>query len=304
MKIKSKYLVDTQWVANNLDDPNLVIIEANASLPNYYKDSAANGVVAVSGNSDYLNDHLPGAGFVDLLTELSGDTNDKHFLPLPSDEQFAEAMSRHGIGEDVKVIIYDRTIGTWACRFWLMLRSYGFENAAVLDGGWNKWVAEGRPVTAEPPTVTRRKFMVDKTRNMFATKTDAIEAMNSEKICLINGLDPQEFAGLGTMRYSRLGHIPSSKNVPFMFLVNQKTGEFLDLEMLEVIFEEAGAFGKDKVVSYCGGAVGASSGVFLMSVLGIENVALYNGSLKEWADDPELPMVTLDEVEDWSASLK
>jgi thiosulfate/3-mercaptopyruvate sulfurtransferase len=304
VKIQSKYLVETEWLADNLDDPNLVIIEANAGMPNYYEDSAAQTIEIVSGKDDYLKGHLPGADFVDLVTELSDRTDDSQFFPLPSGEQFAEAMSRHGIGEDVKVVIYDRTISIWACRFWLMIRSYGYDNVAVLNGGWNKWVAEGRPVCTELPMVTPRKFVVDKTQSMFATKTDTIEAMNSENICLINGLDPQEFAGHGTVRYSRPGHIPSSKNIPFMFLVHPETGEYLDREVVEGMFKKAGAFEKDSVVSYCGGAVGASSGVFLMSVLGVENVALYNGSLKEWADDAELPMVTLDEVEDWSSSSK
>ncbi len=297
VKIESKYLVETQWLADNLDDPNLVIIEANAAMPNYFKDSAAQSIELVSGRDDYLKGHLPGADFVDLVTELCDCTNDDQYFPLPSDKQFAEAMSRHGVGEGAKVVIYDRTIGMWACRFWLMLRSYGHDDVAVLNGGWNKWIADRRPISTETPVVCSRNFVVDKTKSLFATKADAVEAMTNKDICLINALSPKEFAGQDTIRYGRPGHIPSSKNVPSRTLVNPDTCEFLNREALEEIFSKVGAFESERVVSYCGGAIGASSGVFLMSLLGIEQVALYNGSLKEWADDAELPMVTLDEAE-------
>ncbi len=297
MKIESKYLVSTEWLDNNLDDRNIVLIEANAKLPNYFEKSAEKGVRTESGRDEYLKDHLPGADFIDLLHELSDpEGSEQQSLPLLSEEKFSEVMSRHGISDGVKVVVYDRSVGIWACRFWLMLRSYGFENVAVLDGGYTKWVSEGRKVEVDIPQIIPRSFVTKEFRSMFSSKEDVLEAMGNERMGLVNALSPEEFAGHDIVRYGRPGHIPSSVNIHSRVLMNMETFEFKELEALEEIFRAAGVYEKDRVICYCGGAVGASSGVFLMTILGVCDATLYNGSLKEWAADHSLPLNVLERV--------
>ncbi len=298
MKIQSKYLVETSWLADHLDDPDLRIIDANAEMPNYFEKSAEQSIELISGRAQYLDSHIPGADFIDMLTELCAPSADHVAFPLPSNEQFAEAMSRHGISQGTRVVVYDRGVNLWSCRFWLVLRHFGFNNVAVLDGGWRKWSHEGRQTHNKIPTVQRARFTPGESTNLFATKADVIRAVDDESACLVNALSPQEFAGKDIIRYSRPGHIPTSKNIPSRTLIDLETSEFLDKEEIERLFAKAGVFGSDRVITYCGGAIGACSGTFLMSILGVENVALYNGSLREWSADPVLPMVTLDKVEE------
>jgi len=297
MKIESKYLVDTEWLSKNMDDPNVLVVEANAKLPNYFKKSAENGVQTASGESEYLEGHIPGADFIDMYVEMSDQNNGSHHsLPLLSDENFCEVMSRHGIGHGVRVVIYDRSVGIWACRFWLMLKSYGFDEVAILDGGYSKWTAEGRTITSDLPVVRSRNFVPRKSRNLFSAKDQVVHAMNEDNIGLINALSPEEFAGHDIVRYGRPGHIPSSRNVHSRSLMNMETNEFQDREVIERIFGDVGVYDNESTICYCGGAVGAASGVFLLHVLGVENVSIYNGSLKEWAADLKLPLVTLSRV--------
>ena len=110
----SQYLVETEWLAEHLDNPDLLIIECNVGMPNYHEDSAADHIDIVSGRGDYEQGHIPGADFVDLLTELIGEDDKRLMFLLPSPERFAEVMSRHGIGEGTHVVLYDRTMNAWA----------------------------------------------------------------------------------------------------------------------------------------------------------------------------------------------
>ncbi len=298
MKIQSKYLVETSWLADHIDDPGLRVIDSNAEMPNYFEESAGQSIEFVSGREQYLDSHIPGADFIDVLTELCAPRTDSIYFPLPSNEQFTDTMSRHGISHDNRVVVYDRGVSLWSCRFWLILRHFGFDNVAVLNGGWRKWLSEDRQTDKKLPSIQRTQFTSGESTNLFATKADVIRAVDDERACLVNALSPLEFAGKDIIRYSRPGHIPTSKNIPSRALIDPKTTEFLEKEVIENLYRKAGIFDSDSVITYCGGAIGACSGTFLMSILGVENVALYNGSLQEWSADPELPMVTLEEIEE------
>ena len=105
-----QYLVETDWLAEHLNDPELRIIECNVGMPNYYEDSSGDQIEIVSGRSDYEQDHIPGSDFVDLVTELMNQDDKRLMFPLPSQDQFVAVMSRHGIGEGVRVVLYDRTM--------------------------------------------------------------------------------------------------------------------------------------------------------------------------------------------------
>jgi thiosulfate/3-mercaptopyruvate sulfurtransferase len=141
-------LARTDWLAAHLNDLNLRIFDCTTHLrPPQVGSKAAYEIV--SGRADYDAAHIPGAGFLDLQGELSDNSVKLRFM-LPRAEDFAAAMSCHGVGNRSRVIVYCAGGMMWATRVWWMLREFGFTNAAVLDGGWQKWKAEGRPVSSEP----------------------------------------------------------------------------------------------------------------------------------------------------------
>jgi thiosulfate/3-mercaptopyruvate sulfurtransferase len=122
----------------------------------------------------------------------------------------------------------------------------------------------------------------------IATKEEVRAAIGDESTCLVNALDPEEFSGRGPVRYGRPGHIPTSVNVSFLGILNSETNAYLPIEEIRAQF--AGVVGKDRIITYCGGGIAACSDAFLLTLLGAENVAVYDGSMTEWAADPNLPL--------------
>ena len=289
-----QYLVETDWLAGHLEDPDLRIIECNVGMPNYRDESAADHIELVSGRSDYDSGHIPGADFVDLVREFDNGEDSSAMFPLPSPRHFADVMSRHGIGDGVRVVIYDRTMNAWAARFWWMLCCYGFDSAVVLNGGWVKWTGEQRPTSEKPATTASAEFAVRLRTDLVAIKQEVLDAIDDVSSCIINALDPEEFAGRGPDRYGRRGHIPNSINIPAIGLADPRTHAYRDADTLRARFAAAGALDKDRVITHCGGGIAASSDTFILTLLGVENVALYNGSMMEWAADPEMPLQVSD----------
>ena len=136
-----EFLVETEWLAAHLRDTELRVLDCTVHLiPN-----PDIGYTVKPGREDFEKGHIPGAQFIDLQADLSAPHPKLRFM-LPSAETFAAAMGRFGVGEHSRVILYSTTTPQWASRIWWMLRNYGFDNAAVLDGGFQKWSREGRPV--------------------------------------------------------------------------------------------------------------------------------------------------------------
>jgi thiosulfate/3-mercaptopyruvate sulfurtransferase len=289
--LNPQYLVETEWLQTHLDDADLRVLDCTMYLPNYFDASAAQKVEIVSGRAHWEQGHIPGSAFADL-EDLCGPKDTRVRFPLPSASQFAAAMSQYGVGEGTRVVLYDDMLNVWAARVWWMLRAFGFDNAAVLNGGWKKWTAEGRPISTASPQYPPAKFEARPDPERIATKDEVLAAIGSQATCLVNALDPEEYAGRGPVRYGRPGHIPSSVNVSFLGVVDPKTHAYLPSEQLRAQCAQAGAMEKDRVITYCGGAIAASSAAFVLTLLGVDNIAVYNGSMTEWAADPTLPLVT------------
>ena len=287
-----QYLVETDWLHAHLEDANLRVLDCTVYLPNYFDASAAQKLEIVSGRAHWEQGHIPGSAFADLVHDLCGPQDTRVAFPMPSSAQFAEAMSRYGVGEGTHVVLYDDMLNAWAARIWWMLRAFGFDNAAVLNGGWKKWTLEGRPISTAPPQYPPAQFVARPHLERIATKDEVLAAISSQATCLVNALDPEEYAGRGPVRYGRPGHIPSSVNVSFLGVVDPKTNAYLSPEQLREQCTQAGAMEKDRVITYCGGAIAASSAALVLTLLGVDNVAVYNGSMTEWAADPTLPLVT------------
>ena len=276
-------LVETEWLEAHLTEPSLRILDCTVFLR-----PVDGGVRPESGRAEWARGHIPGSGFADLLGDLSArDTT----LPvmMPPADQFAAAMSSYGVGDDTHVVLYDAAMNMWAARVWWMLRAFGFDNAAVLNGGWRKWVAEGRPVSTRDPEYPPAKFTARPRAGYVVGKDQVLAAINDANIRLVNALSAEEHAGKVT-RTGRPGHIPNSVNVPAGSIVDPVSNAYLPLDELRRRFAEAGALDRGAVITYCGGGIAACSDALALTLLGQKNVAVYDGSLVEWASDRRLPL--------------
>ena len=282
-----RFLVSTEWLSAHLDDPRVRILDPSTLLPPRPDFSAYDVVPA---REDFEKGHIPGAVFVDLDHEVSTPDPKLHFM-LPDAKTFADAMSRYGVSDDSFVVTYSTTSHWWATRLWWMLRVFGHEGAAVLDGGFQKWQAEGRATETGPaPMPAAGNFSVrEPNLQMVASRDDVLAAINAADTCTINALRPEQHSGTGGVNYGRRGHITGSVSIPALHHVNDDN-TFKSENELRSMF--ADAMRKPEVITYCGGGIAATSVALALEMLGYENVKVYDASLTEWAADPELPMQT------------
>jgi thiosulfate/3-mercaptopyruvate sulfurtransferase len=283
-------LVQTDWLEAHCGDPNLRIFDCTTHLQRAEPDSEFPYLI-VSGKADYDAGHIPGAGFLDIQGELSDNTTKLRFM-APSAGEFAAAMSSHGVGEGTRVVLYSAGNIMWATRVWWMLRALGFDNAAVLDGGWEKWRAEGRPVSTAPCVYPKAEFIARPRPGMFVGKAQVRTMLGDSGTVIVNALSPDLHAGKRPSRYGRPGRVPGSVNVPAATMLDSETKAFVPLEDASTKFE-ANGIGKSKnVVCYCGGGISATVDLFMLYQLGYKNLTLYDGSMGEWAKDESLPIET------------
>ena len=289
--VNPRYLVETDWLEAHLGDPDLRILDCTVFRRDTDRVDEWGRLIRTteSGRGAWAEGHIPGAVFADLIEELS-DTTSPFLFTMPPAEQFAEAMARYGVGEGMRVVCYDAAGNQWAARLWWMLRAFGFDDAAVLNGGWRKWTREGRPVSTDPSSYPAGRFVAKPRPELIATKEEVLAAIGRGDTCLVNALMPNLHRGEGPSPYGRRGHIPSSVNVPAGQIVDPATGAYLPLDQLRTAFAAAGAIGAERVITYCGGGIAASSDALVLTLLGVANVAVYDGSLSEWAADESLPL--------------
>jgi thiosulfate/3-mercaptopyruvate sulfurtransferase len=284
---RPQYLVETDWLAQHLEDPGIRVLESTVNL--LPAPEQPGGFRVESGRAKWAEGHIPGAGFVDLPEELSDRTSTLRFM-MPPAAQFAEVMGRAAVGDGIRVILYDRAVNMWAARVWWMLRAFGFEDAAVLNGGFKKWTLEGRPVATDPGVRPAQKFTPRPRPALMADKAGVLAALDESKACVLNALTEDRHRGTGDAPYGRPGRIAGSVNVPAQGLVDPKTHAYLSPEVLRAKFQAVGALDARSVVTYCGAGIAASSDAFVLTLLGRDDVAVYDASLLEWANDPTLPM--------------
>lgn len=279
------FLVETGWLADHLSDPNILVFDCTTHL---IPDPKVTYEV-VPGREDFEKAHIPGAQFVDVLRDVS-DTSKRFRFMCPTPRDFAAAMRRFGADDTTCIIAYSSANAWWATRLWWLLRVFGHDNAAVLNGGWQKWARERRPVETGPAIPRPAgSFAVREVRNLMVDKSQVLAAVGDPSVCTINALLPQQHAGTGGNAYGRPGRIAGSINVPAAHLIDPETNTFLPAERLRMRFTAAGALDRP-VITYCGGGIAASADALALVMLGHEDVKLYDASLSEWAIDPSLPM--------------
>ncbi len=290
MPNREDFLVTTAWLEEHLNDPNLRILECTVHLR---PGAPGRGYEIVSGREDWAAGHITGSGFADLPGDLSDREARLRFM-MPPAEQFAGAMGRYGVGDDSRVVLYDRAGNMWAARIWWMLRAFGFDNAKILDGGWSRWTAEGRPVSTDAPGHPPARFTAKPRPELIASKEDVLAAIESGQACIVNALNGAQHRG-EVAPYGRPGHITGSVNVPAMGaagIADPETQLYYPVDEIRRRFEAAGAKPDQRMITYCGGGIAASSAAFAATMAGYPNVALYDASLSEWAADASLPMET------------
>ncbi|MGI9234275.1 MAG: sulfurtransferase [Woeseiaceae bacterium] len=284
-------LVSATWLREHIDDPDLVVIDATVLIE---QDGSGN-LLSVNGRESYEAGHIPTAAFADLLGDLSDADNPLEFS-VPSPEQFAAAMGALGVGDDSRVVLYDRMNTVWASRVWWMLRWIGFDNAALLDGGLDAWTAAGGAVSTEAVSPSARTLTVTLRPELIVDQDEVRASIGDDSVNLIDAMTEQHYRGEWAM-YARPGHITGATNVPTTALFDE-SGKFRSEDELDVLFDSDRG---TRAITYCGGGIAASADAFVMTRLGFTDVAIYAASLQEWAANPDNPMdvvLDFDESED------
>ena len=282
-----EFLVETDWLADHLNDSDLRVLDCTA----FNRPDGNGGIRAESGLESWAMEHIPGSGHADLVNDLSD--NDAHFrYMLPQVPQLAQAFSGYGVGAGTRAVLYDSTTGSWATRIWWMLRAFGFDDAYILNGGLYKWKLEGRPVNSDPSTYPPAIFLAKHRAGLMADKGEVLAALDNGSTCVLNALSEEQHLGSGGANYGRAGRIANSVNVPAADLTDPVTHAYLPAEQLAERFAQVGADRAERVITYCGGGIAASNDAFILTLLGYANVAGYDASMSEGAADPSLSMQT------------
>jgi thiosulfate/3-mercaptopyruvate sulfurtransferase len=275
-------LVGTDWLAAHLDEPHVRVVDASFTLPG----------ITPTARENYDNGHIPGALFFDIDDIAAPGTSLPHMIP--SAEFFAQKIGALGIGDEDKVIVYDGAGLSSAGRAWWMLRMFGHQDVALLDGGLPKWRAEGRPISNAIPVPAARRFTARFNPSLVRDKSAVLANIASRREQVVDaraagrfdGTTPEVRPGL------RSGHIPGSRNLPYDQVSDPETRQIKSAEALTALFHDAGVALDRPVVTSCGSGVTACALAFALHLIGHPGAAVYDGSWSEWGLPGDTPVET------------
>jgi thiosulfate/3-mercaptopyruvate sulfurtransferase len=272
-------LVSTAWLEAHLRDPDLRVIDASWYLPQQGRDAKA----------EYAAAHIPGARFFDIEEIADTRSGLPHMAPPP--EKFVSRMRAMGIGDGHQVVVYDGAGVFSAPRVWWTFRMMGKQDVAVLDGGFPKWQAEGRPVEDMPPIMRDRHITVQRQAGLVKDVTQVAQAAKLGTHTILDARSAERFRGdePEPREGLRAGHIPGSVNLPWTTLINPD-GTMKDEADLRAAFAALGVDLARPVITSCGSGVTAAILNLALERIGHRNHALYDGSWAEWGMYNDLPV--------------
>ena len=276
-----KTLVSTEWLAAHLKDPDLRILDGTYHMPGTDRD----------GLAEYHAAHIPGARYFDIDDIADARSELPHMAPPV--EKFMSRLRAMGVGDGHQVVVYDMHGMTTAPRVWWMFKLMGQDNVAVLDGGFPKWQAEGREIEDLPPVIRDRHMMARRQNHLVKDVTQVSAASKLGDYEIVDARSSGRFAGTEEEPRPGLrgGHIPGSRNVPYVDLLNEdKTMK--DPAALRAIFETAGVDLSKPAITSCGSGVTACVLALAMERIGKTDWSVYDGSWTEWGAFPTLPVDT------------
>jgi len=287
MPAHSAALISTDDLARRLGAPGVRVFDCTT----YLRPRPEGGYAVESGRANYDKGHIPGAAFLDLPRDLSVAGHALRFT-LPPLDALTRAFAAQGIGHGTFVVLYSHASPNWATRIWWMLRAIGFDDAAILDGGLDKWAAEKRPLATEPTVHPPATLTLNARPGLFVGKEEMLAAIGKADTLTLNALSHEQHKGSGGVVYGRAGRIAGSSCVPAASLFGpDKT--LKPIAELRAAFEGVGAAPDRRVLVYCGGGIAATLDAFVLTaLLGHRDVAVYDNSMQEWSNDPALPMET------------
>ena len=279
---KPEALVSTEWLAQHLDDPEVGIIDASWYLPAQNRDAVA----------EYGQAHIPGAVYFDI-DEISDTASDLPHM-IPGAEGFAAKVGALGLGNGFRIVAYDSGSMMASCRAWWMFRLFGYDDVAVLSGGFAKWRRENRPVESGEVTPVPRTLTVRFRPELVHSLDQMQENLRSKAAQVLDARSRGRFDGTeGETRPGlRGGHIPGSTCLHYPKLIDPETGEFLPAGELEAAFEDCGVDLDRPAVGTCGSGVSACVLALGLHLLGHEDYAVYDGSWTEWGGRSDTPVET------------
>lgn len=279
-------VVSTQWLADYLGADNLVVLDATV-LATIESDGRAG---YRSGHQSYLvNGHVPDAQFADVITALS-DPDGLYPFTHPESDRFASVVGDLGIDNDSTVVVYDSVVGQWASRVWWLFRAAGYDRVAVLDGGLVKWLEEDRPLEFGHVVSHPKQFTASDRPQVWADTAYVEAVVRGDENAALVYATPLPHSPGDTAASGSSGPIPGSLTVPSTSLIDGTTHALVpDAQLKKAL---APALAKPRIVVYCEGGITATAAALALTILGHKQVSVYDGSLWEWAADPDRQLVS------------
>ncbi|GAB4328320.1 MAG: sulfurtransferase [Dehalococcoidia bacterium] len=267
-------LAEPGWLAEHADDPNVRVIDC--AVLEAYRRAHIPGAV-----------HLP----VHYYIKEKGDREGGIGMYVMPPDEFAQLMGSLGVGDDTLVVTYDDNNALVASRLWWVLNYYGHSNVKVLNGGWHRWLTEGRPITfhaTRPPIST---FTPRPQRQLLATVDDLLERYSDPNCQLLDARTDAEWDGTNDRGNKRVGRIPGARHLEWVrFVARTDDRKFLPAGELQRLLDEAGISRDRPTITYCQGGIRAAHAAFVLTLLGYDDVRVYDGSMFEWANRDDTPL--------------